>query len=358
MLMTIMFDSRVGFYSTIIISLICGGMMGNNYPFVVTNIVAGVLAVYTVRDIRNRTQIFRSFFFILLGYLLTIIAFGLERFAPFKQMLVEMGFAATNALISPVLTFGFLIFFEKIFKTTTDFTLLELSNYDHSLLRELNKKAPGTFGHSLILGTLAESAASAIGANTLLARVGAYYHDIGKLISPKYFVENQSEERNIHDEINPEESIRIIREHVSRGIELAREKGLPTEVINFIPMHHGTTLISYFFEKAKKTYGEENISEKDYRYLGPKPNSKETAIVMLADSCESAVRSMDDPENEKIENLVRNLIDARIADGQLDDSTLTFRDVLTIKEAFIEILQGQNYRRIRYPGQDIFENTE
>ncbi|MCJ7554622.1 MAG: HDIG domain-containing protein, partial [Ignavibacteriaceae bacterium] len=190
MIFTIAFDSRVGFYTTVILTLITGALRGNDYTFMAMNFIAGGISVYTVRDIKNRTQIFRSFLYILFGYFASILAFGLERFAPVDTMLIELAFAGSNALISPVLTYGLLIFFERIFKITTDLTLLELSNFDRPILKELTRKAPGTFNHSLIMGNLAEAAAEKIGANPLLARVGAYYHDIGKTITPLGFVEN------------------------------------------------------------------------------------------------------------------------------------------------------------------------
>ncbi|MFA6598490.1 MAG: HDIG domain-containing metalloprotein [Ignavibacteriaceae bacterium] len=358
MLMTIIFDSRVGFYSTIITSLIGGALRGNDYPFVIMNIIAGVLSVYSVRDIKNRTQIFRSFLFILLGYVVTITAFGFERFESWQKIIIEFSFAGTNALISPILTYGLLIFFERIFKITTDLTLLELSNFDRPLLKDLARKAPGTFNHSLTMGTLAEAAAEIVGANPLLARVGAYYHDIGKTISPNYFVENQLTTNNIHEEISPEESAKVISDHVLQGIEIAKEEQLPQEIIDFIPQHHGTTLIKYFYDKAIKLYGQEKVDAAKYRYPGPKPQTKETAIVMLADSCESAVRSIPEPDIEKVENLISNLINERINDKQLDESPLTFGDIRKIKDVFGSILLGQHHRRIRYPKQEEMEKSE
>jgi len=358
MLMTIIFDSRVGFYSTIITSLIGGALRGNDYPFVILNVIAGVLSVYSVRDIKNRTQIFRSFMLILLGYAVTIIAFGFERFESWQKILLELSFAGTNALISPILTYGLLIFFERIFKITTDLTLLELSNFDKPLLKDLARKAPGSFNHSLTMGTLAEAAAEIVGANPLLARVGAYYHDIGKMISPNYFVENQITTDNIHEDISPEESAKIISNHVLQGIEIAKEDMLPQEIIDFIPQHHGTTVMKFFYDKAIKTYGADKVDVAKYRYPGPKPQSKETAIVMLADTCESAVRSIPEPDIEKVENLISNLINDRINDKQLDESPLTYGDVRKIKEVFGSILLGQHHRRIRYPKQEEMENSE
>lgn len=358
MLMTIIFDSRVGFYSTVITALICGALRGNDYPFVIMNVIAGVLSVYSVRDIKNRTQIFRSFMLILLGYAVTITAFGFERFESWQKIFIELSFAGTNALISPIFTYGLLIFFERIFNITTDLTLLELSNFDRPLLKDLARKAPGSFNHSLTMGTLAEAAAEIVGANPLLARVGAYYHDIGKTISPNYFVENQLTTSNIHEEISPEESAKIIQEHVTQGIQIAKDDKLPQEIIDFIPQHHGTTLIKYFYDKATKLHGDEKIDQAKFRYPGPKPQTKETAIVMLADTCESAVRSIPDPDIEKVENLISNLINDRISDKQLDESPLTFGDIRKIKEVFGSILLGQHHRRIRYPKQEEMEKSE
>ncbi|GBD87024.1 hypothetical protein BMS3Abin03_00950 [bacterium BMS3Abin03] len=355
MLFTIIFDSRMGIYTTIILTFIIGALRGNEYTFTAMNLIAGGLSVYTVRDIKNRTQIFRSFQFILLGYTASIVAFGLERFAPLDSMLVELAFAGSNALISPVLTYGLLIFFERIFNITTDLTLLELSNFDRPLLRELAQKAPGTFNHSMTMGTMAEAAAERIGANPLLARVGAYYHDIGKIITPQNYVENQLNNQNIHENLMPEESVRLIESHVVEGRNLARENDLPQEIIDFIPMHHGTTVMTYFYERAKKLYGEDKVNIDDYRYPGPKPSTKETAIIMLADGCESAVRSIEEPDNEKVENVIDSIFNSRLNDGQLDNSPVTLSDIAKLKKIFISILLGQHYKRIRYPKQEEIE---
>lgn len=355
MLLTIVFDSRIGFYGTVVISLIVGGLRGNDYVFTVMNIVAGGFSAYTVRDIKNRTQIFRSFFYILLGYVISIIAFGLERFDSFEQMAASFAFAASNALMSPVFTYGLIIFIERIFKITTDLTLLELTDFNHPLLKDLAKNAPGTFNHTMMMATLAETASEAVGANPILARVGAYFHDIGKSLDPDTFVENQLNTENKHETLPPERSAQLIQNHVKRGIELGESYELPREVINFIPMHHGTMVISFFYEKAKNTYGEDKVNIEDYRYLGPKPNTRETAIVMLADACESTVRSLTDSDAEKIENVINNIVSARLEDGQLDEAPLTFRDIKKIKESFYNILIGQHHRRIKYPNQDEIE---
>lgn len=356
MLLTIIFDSRIGFYTTVVISLIVGALRGNDYVFAVTNIVAGGLAAYTVRDIKNRTQIYRSFLYILLGYFLTILAFGLERFDSVYEMLAGLSFSAFNALISPVLTYGLIIFVEKLFNLTTDLTFLELTDLNRPLLKDLAKNAPGTFSHSVSMGTLAETTAEAVGANAVLAKVGAYYHDIGKTFDPESFVENQIDSNNIHENLAPERSKELIREHVQKGIKLAEKNGLPKEIVDFIPMHHGTMVISYFYEKAKALYGEDNVDVEEFRYPGPKPNTKETAIVMLADACESTVRSLSGADPQIIENVINNLINSRIEDGQLDNAPLTFSDIKKIKESFLSILMGHHHRRIRYPNQEELES--
>jgi hypothetical protein len=356
MLLTIIFDSRIGFYITIVVSMLVGALRGNDYVFAVTNIVAGGLAAYTVRDIKNRTQIYRSFLFIFLGYFFSILAFGLERFDSFNEILSGLVFAAFNALISPVLTYGLIIFVEKLFNLTTDLTFLELTDLNRPLLKDLAKNAPGTFSHSVSMGTLAETTAEAIGANAVLAKVGAYYHDIGKTFDPESFVENQIDSNNIHENLSPERSKELIREHVLKGIILAEKYNIPKEVIDFIPMHHGTMVITYFYEKAKALYGEENVDINEFRYPGPKPNTKETAIVMLADACESTVRSLSGADPQIIENVISNLINSRIEDGQLDEAPLTFSDIKQIKESFFNILMGHHHRRIRYPKQEELES--
>ncbi len=355
MLLTIVFDSRIGFYSTVVIALIISGIRGNDYILAVTNIAAGGLAAYTVRDIKNRNQIFHSFLFVLLGFVLSIIAFGLERFDSWYVILNSSAYAVSNSLLSPALTFGLIIFVEKIFGITTELTLFELTDFNSPLLKELANNAPGTFAHSMTIGSMVENAASSIGASTILARVGAYYHDIGKTIKPEGFVENQLDNKNIHEDISVKESVDLIINHVTKGIELGKKYNLPKEIIDFIPMHHGTMVIDFFYSKAKKLYGEENVDIMDYRYPGPKPNSKETALLMLADACESAVRSMHDPDQEKVENYVSNLIKIRIDDGQLDESPLTFDDIKKIKESFVSILLSQHHKRIRYPKQEELE---
>jgi cyclic-di-AMP phosphodiesterase PgpH len=351
MLLTVIFDSRVAFYTTVAISFLVGALRGNEYSIIIASILAGSMAIYTVRDIKNRTQIFRSLMFIFLGYAFAIIVNGLQRSISFDVLGIELAYALANSVLSPVFTFGLLIFFEKVFRITTDLTLLELSDFNHPLLRDLSARAPGTFHHSIVMGTLAEAAATAIGANATLARVGAYYHDIGKMLEPEYFVENQIGNQNIHDALEPKSSARHIIDHVLRGIELAKEHKLPDRVIEFIPAHHGTTLVSYFYEK-ERTRGDADTIQADFRYGGPRPSSRETAIVMLADTIEAATRAIEEPTIDKIRELIDRIVSKRLAEGELNDCDLTFRELTVVKNSFLNILTGIHHSRIKYPSEE------
>ncbi|MDL1892363.1 HDIG domain-containing protein [Sphingobacteriales bacterium CHB3] len=359
MLLTIIFDSRVGFYGTVIIAFLVAGIRGNDYAVALAALVAGALSVYTVRGVRNRNQIIRSLGYIFLGYSATILALGMERIEPWMNILEALMFALTNSIISPVLTFGLLIFFERFARVTTDLTLIELSHFNHPLLKMLSEKAPGTYHHSMTMASLAEAAASAVGANEVLARVGALFHDVGKIEKPTYFVENQKGTRNRHDKLSPRMSSLIIQNHVKKGVSLAREHALPEEVIDFIPQHHGTTRIDYFYRKAidlaENSDDEtkiDEINEQDYRYPGPKPQTKETGILMLADSIEAAARTLEDPSPQKLESLIDDLFKKRFEEGELDESPLTLKDLTKIKKAFLGVLIGVYHGRVKYPDSE------
>ena len=284
------------------------------------------------------------------------MALSLERYEPFDVVVEQLSFALGNAIVSPVLTYGLLIFLEKTFGLTTDLALVELAQFNHPLLRRLSEKAPGTYHHSMIMATLAEAAAAAIGANEILARVGAYYHDIGKTVKPTYFVENQKSSRSRHDKLSPRMSSLIIAAHVKEGIALGRRYNLPEEVIDFIPMHHGTTRIDYFYNKAlemAKSSADETkideIKEQDYRYTGPKPDTKETGIMMLADAIEASVRSIEEPTPQRIEDRVGGFVKRRLEEGELDECPLTMNDLTRIKAAFLKVLVGVYHSRVKYP---------
>ena len=243
-LLTIIFDSRLSFFTTVILCFLIGAIRGGDFTTSFISFGGATLAIFSVRDIKNRSQIFRSFFYILIGYFFTITAMSLDRSYDTQKFLISLSYGAVNSIMSPVIAYGLLIFYERVFRITTDLTLLELADFNQPLLKELSSKAPGTFHHSIIMGTLAEEAAAAIGANRILARVGCYYHDIGKIAKPDYFVENQVERINKHENLNPAMSAKVIISHVKEGIELAKQYKLPQEIIDFIPMHHGTTLVS------------------------------------------------------------------------------------------------------------------
>jgi putative nucleotidyltransferase with HDIG domain len=237
---------------------------------------------------------------------------------------------------------------ETIFSATTDITLLELADLNRPILRRLMLEAPGTYHHSLVVGSLAEAGAAAIGGNPLLARVSAYYHDIGKIDKAEYYVENQSSARNRHEKLSPTMSCLIIESHVREGAEIARKEKLPRAIVDGVLEHHGTTLMSFFYQKALTA--DRETEERDFRYPGPKPRSKETAVLMLADSVEAAARSLTEPTPSRIRGVVTRILDARVKDGQLDESPITFEDLAKVRESFIPILTALFHARVHYPG--------
>lgn len=350
-LLTIIFDSRLSFYVVTLICFLIAVIRGGEFSIAFISFCGSVLAIFSERDIKNRSQIFRSFFFILVGYSLSIIAVNLVRVEDLQKVWQKLICGGLNAVMSPIIAYGLLIFYERVFKITTDLTLLELSDFNHPLLKELSSKAPGTFHHSIIMGNLSEAAAESIKANQILARVGCYYHDIGKILKPQFFIENQLDQNNKHNELNPSMSTKIIIAHVKEGIELAKKHKLPNELIDFIPMHHGTTLVSFFYDKAKSTAREE-ISDYSYRYPGPKPQTKETGIVMLADAIEASTRVIEDPTPQKLELRIKEIIRARFMEGELDECDLTLKDLTKIKESFLKILVGIHHHRIKYPDKN------
>ncbi len=353
MLLAILIDTGMAFVGTIIIALILGGIQGGGYDIVLFSAVGGMVAIYSVYQIRNRNQVFKAVVFISGAYLWTIVAVSLFRYTPFTEMLKIFGiYLLPNAILSSFFTFMIVGLFEKVFDVTTDVTLLELSDLNHPLLKKLSMEAPGTFHHSMVVGNLAEAAAKEIGANSLLARVGSYYHDVGKMEKPQYFVENQMDAENRHNQLAPNMSALILASHVKNGIELAKKYGIPKRIRDFIPEHHGTSLMKYFYDKAIKMYGENEVNESDFRYPGPKPQSKETAIVMLADAVEAATRTLENPTPGKLRAFVEKLVQDKINEGQLDETDLTLKDIKKIIDAFMTVLQGVFQHRIEYPEQE------
>lgn len=349
MVAAIYFDSRTGFIVTVTSSLMYAGVRANDAGGALALIIAGTLGAYSVRDLRTRTQLFRSIGFILIGFVLVITAMVLERGGSIPEQWRAYSWAVVNAVVSPLLTFAVIAITERYFGVMTDLTLREYDNVNHPLLVQMSEKAPGTYQHTLAIAHLVESAAYSIEASPLLARVGAYYHDIGKIAKSEYFIENQIEIDNKHDRLPPKKSASIIRNHVAEGIEIAREYALPEKIIDFIPMHHGTGLIKHFYAKAMERTDDEHhedVTEEMFRYPGPKPQTKETALVMLADGVEAVSRIVDD--RDALEHAVDNIFKEKIIDGQLDECDITMRELALVKESFVRNLIGAHHQRMVY----------
>jgi putative nucleotidyltransferase with HDIG domain len=348
-ILTIIFDSRVGLMATITLAIITALMHDNNFEYLVATITACSLGIFSVRDIKNRSQFFLSTpFIVFASYVLVLGGFTLARFAGWDQFLDTTLAVAINSVFI-LFTYPLILIIEKTFKVTTDFTLLELSDTNQPLMKDLMNKAPGSFHHSLQVANLAEAAASAIEANALLCRVGAMYHDIGKMVKPSYFIENQSN-GNDHDKLKAKMSALIIKAHVSDGVKMARKNNIPELVVDFIRTHHGTSLIRFFYSKAQNNAEKEvEIPEEDFRYDGPTPFTKEQGVLLLADSVEAASRAMKNPNYNKLETLIDRITDDHISERQLDNCPLTFRHIQIIKETFLSILVGVYHSRVEYP---------
>ncbi|PEN15052.1 metal-dependent phosphohydrolase [Longibacter salinarum] len=352
-MLTIIFNSTIGLFSTLVLALVGGQMVGLDLEFTFASFIAGALGVFSVRDIKNRGQFVLSAGLVFLGYVLVIVGTYLYLGTPTERLGRELSYAAVGSSFT-ITAYLVLWILERTFDVTTDLTLLELSDTNRPLLKDLSLKAPGSFNHSLQVANLAEAAADRIGANALLTRVGALYHDIGKMKKPEYFVENQRAGANPHDKLKPRMSALIIASHVKEGLDLAKKSNLPERVKNFIPTHHGTARIEYFYRKAVEQTGPEDspVLESEFRYPGPRPNSKETGILMLSDSVEAASRSLDDPTHNRLKSLIDLIFKERIEDGQLDDTGLTFRDLRQIKDTFLQMLLGIYHVRVKYPDQE------
>jgi putative nucleotidyltransferase with HDIG domain len=274
---------------------------------------------------------------------------GMLRSRALDQVGISIGWGIASAIVASLLAIGFLPVLESFTGVTTDQTLLELSDLNRTLLKRLSLEAPGTYAHTVNVANLAEAASHAIGANGLLTRVGAYYHDIGKLVKPQYFIENQPRGRNPHDKLKPAMSSSIIRNHVLEGLKLAEAAKLPEVVRRFIPEHHGTQQISFFYNRAREADPDGQLNPGDFSYSGPKPQMKESAILMLSDAVESAARALPDPTPARIRELVERLVTQKITEGQLDQSPLTLREIDIIKDSLASVLTGMYHHRIDYP---------
>jgi putative nucleotidyltransferase with HDIG domain len=314
-------------------------------------LVGGLASLLAITRAERLNAFVRVFFVVAAAQVAVVVAFGALEQRDLAAQAQLIGVGVFNAAVSVALAAGTFAVLGNVFGIMTVFQMLELANPSNRLLRRLLLETPGTYHHSVMVGNLAERAAETIGADPLMARVAAYYHDVGKMKNPLAFIENQAGAHNIHDDLDAETSARIIAGHIRDGIDLAYEHGLPVQVTGFIPQHHGTSVMSYFHGKALREAGgrEDLVDERLYRYPGPKPQSREAAILMLADGVEASVRSLDEKDEESIREMVDRIVDARVEDGQLDDAELTLRDISQIKDAFVAQLLGMYHSRIKYP---------
>lgn len=348
-LVTVLLDLGTGLVSTVFLSMLVGVVTGFNFSVFSIGLAAGMVSAYSVRTIRRRYDFYRPALYGAVVYVVGSYVLETLRYADAHIVIASAGYGFLNALVGAIIAVGILPVFESLLGFTTDLTLLELSNLNHPLLRRLTLEAPGTYHHSIVIGNLAEAAAEAIGANALLARVGSYFHDIGKMEKPEYFVENQRHIKSKHEKLPPSMSALILESHVKRGKELALQYDLPDSVIDFIEQHHGTTTMSFFYHKAQSQTNAEPVSEEDFRYPGPKPQNRETAIVMLADSVEAVSRTLEDPKPGRLRTAIKKVIESKFTAGQLEECELTLRDLHLIEESFLKILLGVFHSRIEYP---------
>ena len=354
----VLWDTRMSLFLVLILAAVSGTLEPfSHYGTVLALMAGGAAAAMSVRALRRRSETWVSIAIIAGASAAVLMTHGVATGRPFAEVLSGSAFFAGNATVSALLAMGFLLVFEAFTGITTDQTLLEWADPTRPLLRQLSMEAPGTYAHTINVANLAEAAATGIGANGLLCRVGVLYHDVGKMLKPHYFVENQPDGRNPHDKLKPETSAAIVREHVTEGARLAREAKVPQAVFQFILEHHGTQRIGFFYEKAREE-SEDDVDASRFSYPGPKPQSRESAIVMLADSCESATRAMQEPTSERVRDLIDTIVSGKIADGQLDESPLTLAEIAEVKEEFVTILGGVTHRRIEYPSTKHLTDAE
>lgn len=341
------FDARLGLFTHVLTLLLLGFIVPNSFEFLFLQIIAGIVTILTVSELYKRANLFISVGQITLIYILGYIAFFVIQEGNISQIeLKNLWYFMICGLIT-LFAFPLVYIYEKLFGLVSEVSLLELSNTNSKLLKELSDKAPGTFHHSLNVANLCEAAANEIGANSMLARVGALYHDIGKMGNPTYFTENQLNQINTLDELAPKESAKIIVNHVIKGIEIARKNNLPDRIIDFIRTHHGTNTVYYFYKKELENVGSAN--QADYSYPGPKPFSKETAILMMADSVEAASKSLKEPSSSKIDNFVENIVNDQMSNGQFLNANITFKEIETIKKVLKKKLNNMYHLRVEYP---------
>jgi len=342
------FDARLGLFTHVLTVLLLGFVVPNSFEFIYLQIIAGIVTILTVSELYKRANLFISVGQITLIYMLTYFAFSIIHEGNITKMKWDyFALFALNGVLS-FLSLFLIWLYEKLFGLVSDVTLLELSNTNSKLLRDLNEKAPGTFQHSMQVANLAEAAANEIGANSMLVRTGALYHDIGKMVNPMYFTENQSTAVNPHDELPPKDSARIIIDHVLNGIELAKKNGLPDRIIDFIRTHHGTSTVYYFLKKEEEG-NLDSIKKEDFQYPGPIPFSKETAILMMSDAAEAASKSLKTPTAQSIDVLIDKITAKQMENGQFRNAAITFKEIETIKKVLKKKLKNIYHLRIEYP---------
>jgi len=344
----ILFDTRLALNIHLLMVLLAAFFVPNSFEFAFLQFSAGMVAIYSIKTLVKREQFLISAAIILATYLVAYIGMGLMRDGSFSNLdwsnITPFIFSVLLTLLAYPLIYGF----ERLFGIISDVTLMELTNSNSKLLRELSYKAPGTFQHSMQVANLAEAAIYKIGGNTLLVRAGALYHDIGKMFNPQYFIENQTKGYNPHDGLSFEQSAQIIISHVAKGVELARKHQLPEVIIDFIRTHHGTTRVHYFYQSYIKSFPEKIVDEEMFNYPGPIPFSRETAVLMLADSVEAASRSLKEPTAESLNELVDKIIESKLAQKQLVNSNITLKDITDISEIFKDMLKSIYHVRIDY----------
>jgi putative nucleotidyltransferase with HDIG domain len=369
LLLTVLLDAGAALIVTGILALLGGAIVGS-VEFATYVLFGGMAGIIVIRRGERLSHFIQAAIAIAITNVVVVSVFTLLGDGDVTGLAELCGAGVASAAGSALAAVGSFLLVGNVFGITTSFQLLELANPSQALLRRLLLETPGTYHHSLMVGNLAERAAEAIGADPLLARVAAYYHDIGKLSNPLAFIENQADGQNVHDELTPEQSAQLVKSHVGAGIDLAYEYKLPTPVIAFIPQHHGTALMSYFYARAKEQAVADSglrpdtpqareveaaVDERKFRHAGPKPQSREAAILMLADSVEASVRSLRQPDEAQIRAMVNRIIRERLEDGQFDECDLTLRDLEKIREAFVAQLLGMYHRRIEYPQNKIVE---
>lgn len=352
MLVAILFEADIALIFSLLNAFLVGFLIKDGFSYSLLSLAGGLIATYKSNQYKKRSSILKAGLLISIANVVTIIPIDLmSNTLILRSGFHDIAFGIMGGVIVAIIVSAMLPLIESIFHLTSDIKLLELSDLNHPLLSELVVQAPGTYHHSIIVGNLAEDAAEAIGANPLFARVASYFHDVGKMKKPEYFVENQHGNINRHDGLAPSMSSLILISHIKDGVELAKSHRLMPKIIDIIKEHHGTGLITYFYSKAKEMEDPSihEVKEEDFRYPGPMPNTKESAIVMLADSVEAASRTLDDPTPSRLKGLVQKIIDDKFIDGQLDHSNLTLNDLHKITNSFVRILTGIFHYRVEYP---------